>query len=160
MDKKIAGLLGAVAALGTLNAVQATPAPAPTDVLKANSYAELLEPIPNALKVLQALDEQSPVTSTGAAVKVAQWHHHHHHHHPTVIGIITITTAISARASMSCRRAATITIIITITTTIITVIGIGNDPLRGGIGNAAWRSILNGSGASSFWIAVLDQPDF
>jgi hypothetical protein len=81
MDKKIAGLLGAVAALGAVNTAQATPPPAPTDPLKADSYADLLEPIPNALKVLQALDEQSPVKPTGAAVKVAQYYHHHHHHH-------------------------------------------------------------------------------
>jgi hypothetical protein len=83
MEKKIAGLLGAVAALGTLNAAQASPAPAsnPSDVLRANSYAELLEPIPNAAKVLQALDEQAPARSTEGDVKVAQWYHHHHHHH-------------------------------------------------------------------------------
>jgi hypothetical protein len=81
MDKKIAGLLGAVAALGAVNGAQAASAPPPTDVLKADSYTDLLEPIPNALKVLQALDEQSPVKSTGAAVKVAQYYHHHHHHH-------------------------------------------------------------------------------
>ena len=58
MEKKIAGLLGAVAALGTLNAAQASqaPAPDPSDTLKVNSYAELLEPIPNALAVLRAVD--------------------------------------------------------------------------------------------------------
>ena len=33
MEKKIAGLLGAVASLGALGAAQAAPAPAPTDVL-------------------------------------------------------------------------------------------------------------------------------
>jgi hypothetical protein len=83
MDKKIAGLLGAVAALGSLNAAQATPAPAPAEVLQANSYADLLEPIPNAGRVLQALDEQAPLQSADADVKVAQFyrHHHHHHHH-------------------------------------------------------------------------------
>jgi hypothetical protein len=63
MDKKIAGLLGAVAALSTLGAAQATPAPAPSDALTANSYADLLEPIPNAAKTLQALDEQAPTKS-------------------------------------------------------------------------------------------------
>jgi hypothetical protein len=83
MEKKVAGLLGAVAALGAFNATQASPAPAPnpTDALKANSYAELLEPIPNAAKILQALDEQAPAKSTEGDVKVAQWYHHHHHHH-------------------------------------------------------------------------------
>ena len=81
MDKKIAGLLGAVAALGSLSSVQATPAPAPADVLQANSYADLLEPIPNAGKVLQALDEQAPPKSAESDMKVAQFYHHHHHHH-------------------------------------------------------------------------------
>jgi hypothetical protein len=80
MDKKIAGLLGAVAAVGALGTAQASTAPAPTDVLKANSYADLLEPIPNAAKVLQALDEQaSPAAEP--KVELAQWYHHHHHHH-------------------------------------------------------------------------------
>jgi G3E family GTPase len=81
MDKKIAGLLGAVAALGTLGAAQASPTPSPSDALKANSYADLLEPIPNAAKILQALDEQAPAKSADADVKVAQYYHHHHHHH-------------------------------------------------------------------------------
>src|SRR5262249_27458452 len=50
MEKKTAGLLGAVATLGTLSTAQAAPAPAPvpTDALQANSFADLLEPIPNA----------------------------------------------------------------------------------------------------------------
>lgn len=83
MDKKIAGLLGAVAALGTLGAAQASPAPAPnpSDALKANSYADLLEPIPNAAKILRALDEQAPAKLDEHNVQVAQWYHHHHHHH-------------------------------------------------------------------------------
>ena len=42
MEKKIVGVLGAVAALGAVNAEQAATVPAPSDVLKANSYAELL----------------------------------------------------------------------------------------------------------------------
>jgi G3E family GTPase len=84
MDKKIAGLLGAVAAVGTLNSAQASPTPAsnPSEALRANSYAELLEPIPNAAKILQALDEQAPTKSADEGnVKLAQWYHHHHHHH-------------------------------------------------------------------------------
>jgi hypothetical protein len=82
MDKKIAGLLGAVAALGTLNAAQATPAPAatPADVLQANSFADLLQPIPNAKAQLQAVDEREPAQSAEGNVQLAQFHHHHHHH--------------------------------------------------------------------------------
>ena len=78
MDKKIAGLLGAVATLGTFNAAEA--APAPTDVLRANSYADLLEPIPNAVALLQAVDKFGPAPAT-ENVQVAQFYHHHHHHH-------------------------------------------------------------------------------
>jgi hypothetical protein len=81
MDKKIAGLLGAVAALSTLGAAQATPATGTPDALTANSYADLLEPIPNAAKTLQALDEQTPAKSAEGNVQVAQMHRHHHHHH-------------------------------------------------------------------------------
>jgi hypothetical protein len=80
MDKKIAGLLGAVAALGTLNAAQAAPAPASVDVLEANSFADLLQPIPNAKAQLQAIDEREPALAANN-VQLAQFHHHHHHHH-------------------------------------------------------------------------------
>jgi hypothetical protein len=81
METKIAGLLGAVAALSTMGTAQATPAPAPADALQVNSYADLLEPIPNAVALLQAVDEQAPAKSADANVQVAQYHHHHHHHH-------------------------------------------------------------------------------
>ena len=83
MEKKIAGLLGAVATLGAMNAAQAAPMPAPTEVLQANSFAELLEPIPNAAALLQAVDESAPVPSADENVQLAQFyiHHHHHHHH-------------------------------------------------------------------------------
>ena len=80
MDKKIAGLLGAVASLGTFTAADASPAPAPADVLRANSYANLLEPIPNAVALLQAVDESTPAQTT-ENVQMAQFYHHHHHHH-------------------------------------------------------------------------------
>src|ERR1700712_4428062 len=81
MDKKIAGLLGAVATLGTASAAQAGPIPAPTDVLKAATYADLLTPIPNAAAKLQAIDNTVPATSAEDNVQLAQYHHHHHHHH-------------------------------------------------------------------------------
>ena len=56
MEKKIAGLLGAMATLGAFNGAEAAPAPspAPTDILRANSFADLLEPIPNAAALLRA----------------------------------------------------------------------------------------------------------
>jgi hypothetical protein len=80
MDKKIAGLLGAVATLGTFTAAEAAPAPTPADVLRADSYADLLEPIPNAVAMLQAVDQSTPAPAT-ENVQLAQFYHHHHHHH-------------------------------------------------------------------------------
>jgi hypothetical protein len=85
MEKKIAGLLGAVATLGVFNAAEAAPIanPTPTDVLRANSFADLLEPIPNAASLLQAIDESAPAQSADENVQTVQFydHHHHHHHH-------------------------------------------------------------------------------
>jgi hypothetical protein len=80
MDKKIAGLLGAVATLGTFSASEAAPSPSPTDVLQANSYADLLEPIPNAVALLRIVDETTPAPAS-ENVQLAQFYHHHHHHH-------------------------------------------------------------------------------
>jgi hypothetical protein len=80
MDKKLAGLLGAVGALASLNTAQAAPSSDPSEVLKAGSFADLLEPIPNAMEKLQAIDE----TGSSSKVRLAQFfveHHHHHHHH-------------------------------------------------------------------------------
>ena len=79
MEKKIAGVLGAVAALSTLTAAQA----APTEILQANSYAELLNPIPDATAKLKMLDgrEASQPASQEKTLQLAYHHHHHHHHH-------------------------------------------------------------------------------
>jgi hypothetical protein len=83
MEKKIAGLLGAMATLGAFNAAEAAPipSPAPTDILRASSFADLLEPIPNAAALLQAVDESRPSPSADQNVQLAQFYHHHHHHH-------------------------------------------------------------------------------
>ena len=82
MDKKIAGLLGAVGALASLNTAQAATTSDPTDVLKAQSFADLLEPIPNAMEKLRAVDETgSPPKLRMAQLFIEHRHHHHHHHH-------------------------------------------------------------------------------
>ena len=81
MEKKIAGLLGAVATLGAVNASPAPmQAPNPSDILKVNSFAELLEPIPNAAELLKIVDQSTPSPSE-ANVELAQYYYHHHHHH-------------------------------------------------------------------------------
>ncbi len=90
MEKKIAGLLGAIATLGAFTTAQAAtiPTPAPRDVLNANSFADLLEPIPNAVALLRVVDESKPAPSADENIQLAQYHHHHayrrrfrHHHH-------------------------------------------------------------------------------
>ncbi len=84
MDKKIAGLLGAAAALTTVTAAHAA-VPAQTEgYAPAASYRDLLDPVPNAIVALKADDArlaETPSTSTkNDGLQVAQNHHHHHHH--------------------------------------------------------------------------------
>jgi hypothetical protein len=97
MDKRIAALLGAAAAVATVGGAQATTQPSPNSsgVMHASSYADLLAPIPNAQRELQA-DDAARAQNTKGDVKLAETvvikrgrrhHHHHHHHHKTVIGI-------------------------------------------------------------------------
>jgi len=80
MDKKIAGLLGAVAALASVDAAHATApaAPNPADATRVASYAELLAPVPNAVALLIA-DDAARVKSPTERMQLAQHHHHHHH---------------------------------------------------------------------------------
>ncbi len=81
MDKKIAGLVGAVGALASVGGAHAATVPDPAEVLTVHSYTDLLNPIPNAVAVLKAIDNST--SEPGANVQVAQFfeHHHHHHHH-------------------------------------------------------------------------------
>jgi hypothetical protein len=99
MDKKIAGLLGAVAGLATISSAQAAPEPGPTpsEALQASSYADLLAPIPDAVAALEADN-----AARAQNLELAQYYgyypysnyyayppyppppyyrHHHHHHH-------------------------------------------------------------------------------
>jgi hypothetical protein len=85
MEKTVIGLVAALGAAAPLAGAQAAvmSADEANNALRAASVADLLEPAPNAVAVLAALDaDQQP--QPGAAdkgVQVAQWHHHHHHHH-------------------------------------------------------------------------------
>jgi hypothetical protein len=76
MDKKLAGLLGAFGALASLDAAHAAIANDPTTAPTAQSYADLLNPIPHAMAKLKAADE----ADGSARVRVAENAHHHHHH--------------------------------------------------------------------------------
>lgn len=99
MDKKIAGLLGAVATLTSMNAANAA-TPAPTETLQVASYADLLNPVPNAVAQLIADDAARSGKSSAedlGGVQLAQHHHHHryqrrrhrhhHHHHSNFMAI-------------------------------------------------------------------------
>jgi hypothetical protein len=93
MDKKLAGLIGAMAGVaalssaGALNSAQA--AANPSEALQAGSYADLLAPIGNASALLKAADAaQTPEVAGGAQLaqyyyygRSPYYHHHHHHHH-------------------------------------------------------------------------------
>jgi len=87
---KVVGLVGAISGLATLDAAQAATVESPNTIglTGAQSFAELLEPIPNALAVLRAMDaaEAARAAEEAAAdptVTLVQYHHHHryHHHH-------------------------------------------------------------------------------
>lgn len=104
MDKTIIGVVGAVAGLASLDgAAQAATVTAPGELKAAQSFADLLDPIPNAVSLLRAADLAAARTAqnepaTDETVQVAQVyishhhhhhhryrHHHHHHHHRAVI---------------------------------------------------------------------------
>ena len=83
MNKRVALLLCGTAALMTLSsAAQATTPAAPdaTTALDAQSYADLLDPIPDAVALVKADDAQR-ARQRPARLQLAQHHHHHHHHH-------------------------------------------------------------------------------
>lgn len=89
MDKKIAGLLGAAAALTTMTAAaQAMPAQN-SELAPATSYRDLLDPIPNAVPMLKADDarlaNRSAEEVAQISVQLGHHHHHHHHHHHGVV---------------------------------------------------------------------------
>jgi len=81
MDKKIAGLLGAAAAVATVGVANATDVQG-TPQNPATSYRELLNPVPNAAAALKADDARRDAELRGtkvAQVSVTFGHHHHHH---------------------------------------------------------------------------------
>jgi hypothetical protein len=86
MDKKIVGLVGAISGLMSLSTAQATAVPpAETALPSAQSFGELLDPIPNAaalLRIADAAGRHNPnVKLVGDNHHHHHQHHHHHHHH-------------------------------------------------------------------------------
>jgi hypothetical protein len=78
MDKRIAGLLGAAAALTAVNSAQA--APTPTASAPAAAYRDLLEPVSNAVALLKSEQSQEGDTVKSNGETRLAYHHHHHHH--------------------------------------------------------------------------------
>src|SRR5579871_5776046 len=78
MDRKIASLLGAAAALSVTTGAQAGVPAGETKLGPAASYADLLKPVPNAMAALSE-DEAGRAQANPARVQLAQFHHHHHH---------------------------------------------------------------------------------
>jgi hypothetical protein len=87
MDKRIVGLAGVISGLASLDGAQAAAIAAPNadGPPTARSYADLLDPIPNALALLRAADAAAVAgglaqsAGTNPDVKLAYYHHHHHH---------------------------------------------------------------------------------
>lgn len=97
MVKSVIGLVGGatLALVGGVVPVEAATAPGQETELKpARSYAELLDPVPNASATLKALETKARAREP-ASLEMAQYynygyggygngygyHHHHHHHH-------------------------------------------------------------------------------
>ena len=83
MDKKVVGLVGAVTALVVPEAAQALPANSPSisEVMNVQSYAELLDPVPNARALLREADAAAAQQPKVEKTQYYYGHHHHHHHH-------------------------------------------------------------------------------
>jgi len=82
------GLLGGASALALLGGGQASAAAPPSEanaLQPARSFAELLDPIPNAATMLRADDARALADASGdekpTVLAQYNYHHHHHHHH-------------------------------------------------------------------------------
>jgi hypothetical protein len=83
MDKTIIGLLSGASALALIGGAQAALAPTGSAVQPASSFAELLDPIPHAVELLNADNQHaaSDAATVERPMELAQYYHHHHHHH-------------------------------------------------------------------------------
>ncbi|HZZ62731.1 MAG TPA: hypothetical protein VFE63_16480 [Roseiarcus sp.] len=88
VDKSVLGLLGGASALALVSggaSASGSPANEGSGLKPAQSYAELLESIPNAVNTLRA-EDQKAANGDSEPYQLAQYyygypHHHHHHHH-------------------------------------------------------------------------------
>jgi hypothetical protein len=79
MKNHLAFLLCSATGLLAWNVGDAAAAPSPPSAAP-QSYADLLEPIPNAMEALIA-DELAQARQPKPLLQLAQFYHHHHHHH-------------------------------------------------------------------------------
>ena len=81
MDKKLAGVVGVMGALAVAAPAHAV-TPTLDDAMRAETYADLLRPIPNATTLLARSDAaQAEAPPELMQVQYYEHHHHHHHHH-------------------------------------------------------------------------------
>lgn len=82
MDKKLAGLVGVMGALAVAAPVHAA-TPNLDDAMRAETYADLLRPIPNAGVLLVKSNAAAMEAHANAPelIEVQYYHNHHHHHH-------------------------------------------------------------------------------
>ncbi len=107
MDKTLAGLIGAVGALAAVAPAHAASnaGTALNEAMQANSYADLLKPIPNAVALRDVWEQSQAQAAAEPEVLRIQYyhhhhhryyrrrfyhHHHHHHHHGVRIGPVVI----------------------------------------------------------------------
>ena len=80
MDNKLATGLGVAAALAGGSSIAATVPENPVSA-PAASYADLLQPIPNAVERLAQANAEAAARPPMLIQAQYQEHHHHHHHH-------------------------------------------------------------------------------
>jgi hypothetical protein len=82
MDSKSALMLGAAAAALAGGPALAAPPPSQSNAVPVvATYAELLEPIPNAVERLKLADAEAAARPPQLIEVQFDPHHHHHHHH-------------------------------------------------------------------------------
>jgi hypothetical protein len=79
MDRKRFGVISLAIVVAPALAAPSAAAAESSGAPAANSYADLLEPIPNATEKLRLADLQE--ARQPARLIRAGWEHHHHHHH-------------------------------------------------------------------------------
>ena len=84
METRTLGILGAISSLVVLPGMAVgAPAAFQPAVAPAHSFAELLDPIPDAVERLKIADAQDAVRPR--LIKAQYYEHHHHHHHAYVV---------------------------------------------------------------------------